>query len=328
MADKDTSTTIKFLYGSRDGIESKVEDGMIDGSDIVITSDTDELVFVDKNKNIKPLRSRTVRSHTIKGTNLGSLVDGEELEAGLDLDDFIDKIGTIVVPPTYVEPEVTISYEGEFEYEVGSTVTVAVSGEFVKNDAGQLSSIEILKDGVSVASSSTSPVQSNSIQLVVPDGETKFVVKATYGEGAVKEDNTGEEHSEGHIPAGHIETEPVVVTGKRCVFIGSGEDDLPEQVDSDWVRELASDLMPEDVEVYRIECPIGTKWVAFALPASAEYEPTVSYVEASDASMLSAFEKKTVSVKGADNGTAADYDVYVYGLPVPARALMNFDVEL
>lgn len=328
MAEKDTSTTIKFLYGSRDGIESKVADGMIDGSDIIITSDTDEFVFVDKNKNIRPIKSRTARSHTIKGLSLGSLEDGTELEAGLDLDDFIDKIGTVVVPPTYVEPEVTISYEGEAEYEVGTTVTVSVVGEFMKNDAGQLSSIEILKDGSSIASSSTSPVQSNSIQLVVPDGETKFVVKATYGEGPVKNDNAGEEHSEGHIVAGSIETEPVVVIGKRCVFIGSGEDDLPETIDSDWVRELASDIAPEDVEVYRIECLVGTKWVAFALPASAEFEPTVFYVEGSDPNMLSAFAKQTVSVKGADNGPATDYDVYIYKFFIPAPAAMNFDVEL
>ena len=53
MADK----IIKFYHGASSGIQGKIDDGTINESDIVITSDTDEIVYIDETKTQKPLGS-------------------------------------------------------------------------------------------------------------------------------------------------------------------------------------------------------------------------------------------------------------------------------
>lgn len=42
MADK----IIKFYHGASTGIQGKIDDGTINESDIVITADTDEIIYI------------------------------------------------------------------------------------------------------------------------------------------------------------------------------------------------------------------------------------------------------------------------------------------
>jgi len=46
----DENQVIRFFHGPEDGIDAKIEDSTINGSDIVITSDTDSIFFVDNQK--------------------------------------------------------------------------------------------------------------------------------------------------------------------------------------------------------------------------------------------------------------------------------------
>ena len=50
-------SVIKFFHGASTGIESKIEDGTINESDMVITSDTDELYYIDSTKTPHALGS-------------------------------------------------------------------------------------------------------------------------------------------------------------------------------------------------------------------------------------------------------------------------------
>lgn len=329
--EKNPSTTIKFLYGSRAGIETKVEEGTIDGSDLVITSDTDELVFVDKNKEIHPLKSRTEKEHVILNTSIGGLANGAHIQPGIDLDEFIELIAHKKAEVTYKKPEVTLEVDDEASqpgvYEVGEEVTTSLIGTFVKNDAGQLASIELLQDGQSILSSALSPI-TDEVTFTVPNGEVKFVAKATHGEGLVKDDVDGNPVSKDHILAGSVESEPIVFSGARYMFMGIGENDL-SAVDSAFVRSLDVAVpVPENTEVFRIEMPAGYQWIAVAAPVEeVGYEPIITYVEASDPSMIELFDTQTVSVEGANGYTASDYTVYTYHLSIPAPATMNFDIE-
>lgn len=48
---------VKFFHGASTGIQAKIDDNTINENDLVITSDTDELVFIDSQKAQKPLGS-------------------------------------------------------------------------------------------------------------------------------------------------------------------------------------------------------------------------------------------------------------------------------
>lgn len=63
---------IRFFHGQEANIQGKIDDGTINESDFVVTSDTDTLVYIDENKAQKPLgNSKTKTEHEV---NLGALV--------------------------------------------------------------------------------------------------------------------------------------------------------------------------------------------------------------------------------------------------------------
>ena len=330
--EKNPSATVKFLYGSRAGIESKVEDGTIDGSDIIITSDTDEFVFVDKTKAIKPMKSRTVNEYVLNGTDIGALADGATIEAGIDLDEFIAMICQKEIPAEYTKPTVAISVasgDKAGNYEVGTEINTALKGTFTKNDAGLLASIEIIQDGTSILSQAVSPITTDTVTFNVGEGTNVFKAKATYGEGLVKDNNLGKPSPEGHIAAGSIETTVnVEFRGKRNAFYGTGVGDVPK-MDSVAVRALSSKtLAPANGTVLTIPVEVGQQYVVFAYPATLRDVKEVMYVETNDTGMAANFDMSTVSVEGANGTTAIPYKVYTYGMASPAKAPMTFKATI
>ncbi len=331
MADKDTGATIKFLYGSRNGIEPKIQDGSIDGSDLIITSDTDELVFVNKAKAVKPIKSRTTQEYTLNGTDIGALEDGAVIDAGISLDEFIAMICQKAIPATYTAPGVTIrttSGQQPGSYEVGTQITATFQGIFTKNDAGTLTSIEVVQDGTSIKSQAVSPVTTDAVTFTLGDGSNVFKARATYGEGPVKNNNLGQSSPDGHILAGSKESTSISYIGKRNMFYGCGTGDVPAMASAD-VRALSGKkLAPANGNVVNIALEAGQQWVCFAYPATLRDVTEVMYVETNDTGMAPNFTKTLVSVEGANGASGIDYKVYTYGMASPARANMTFKVTI
>ena len=85
MADNDK--VISFFHGPEASIDSKISDGTISGADIIITSDTDSIYYVDADKSKHPLgSSKTKETHEVNvGGTIGGLSDGTEIPVGTTL---------------------------------------------------------------------------------------------------------------------------------------------------------------------------------------------------------------------------------------------------
>lgn len=332
MAEIDENTVIRFYHGNRADIAAKVTDGTINGSDFVVAKDTDELVFIDSDKNQKPVVSRTQESHTVNigtGNSVGGIKDGDVITSGTGIDELIELLTNASVAPTYTAPAVVISGANSVNYvEAGSTVTPSLTATFVQNDAGALTTVEVLQDGTSVASSETSPA-TFSDEVTVPDGTVTFTAKATYAEGTIKNDNTGTASPDGHIEAGSVTSVgSIKYVGQRSVFYGSGTGEMPA-VTSEFVRALAnSDTALTTGDTFDVTMAEGEQYVAFAYPKTLGEVASVTYVEAGDGSMADSFDQTTISVEGANGFTGTDYYVYTYSIPVAAFTSATFRVVL
>lgn len=331
MADK----IIKFYHGASTGIQGKIDEGVIGESDLIITSDTDELVYIDQTKTQKPLgSSKSKKEWQVNlGNNgaVGGLKTGDTISAGTTLDDLIKLLTQKSVPASYAQPGVTCRVSAGTaagNYEVGTEIRTTLQGIFTKNDAGALTQMEVLKNGQQVNTGAESPLTSDEQVFTLGDETVTFTAKATYGEGEIKKDNLGQPSPNGHIEAGNKVSSGVSFVGKRNLFYGTGVGAVPE-VTSEMVRGLSGKhLNPNNGYSFNISIAEGQQYVVFAYPATLKDVTQVMYVETNDTGMASSFTKKQISVQGANGAAGADYKVYTYGMATPASAAMTFKVTI
>ena len=329
----DENQVIRFFHGPEDGIDAKIEDSTINGSDIVITSDTDSIFFVDNQKQKHNLgSSKTKQEHTVNlgGGSLGGLTDGSEIPEGTTLDQFIAMLTAKAVPPVYTQPGVTCrvsSGNQASSYEVGTEINTTLQGTFTQNDAGALTTIEILKNGVSILSQATSPITTEAQTFTLGEETVSFTAKATYAAGAIKDDNLGQPSPDGQIKAGSKTSSAVSFTGKRNLFYGTGVGTAPT-VTSELVRGLSNkQLGPSNGTSFNINVAAGQQYVVIAYPATLRKITKCFYVE-QNTDLAENFTEQTISVQGANGAAGADYRVLVYQMAVPAAASMTLQVQI
>lgn len=330
MADK----IIKFYHGASSGIQGKIDDGTINESDIVITSDTDEIVYIDETKTQKPLgSSKSKQEWEVQlgsGGTVGGLKTGDTIPEGTTIDELIKLLTQKSVPATYVQPGVTCRVStgtAAGSYEVGTEINTTLQGTFTKNDAGELTTIEILKNGSNILSQTTSPITSEAQTFTLGEETVSFTAKATYAAGPVKNDNLGQPSPEGQIKAGSKTSSAVSFTGKRNLFYGTGVGAAPEAT-SETVRGLANKkLGPTNGTSFNINVAVGQQYVIIAYPATLRDLTKCFYVE-QNTDLAANFEKSTISVQGANGAAGADYKVYVYEMAIPAAAGMTLQVQI
>lgn len=330
MADK----IIKFYHGASTGIQGKIDDGTINESDIVITADTNEIVYIDENKTQKPLgSSKSKQEWTVNlGTNgtVGGLKTGDEIPVGTTMDELIKLLTQKSVPATYTQPGVTCrvsSGTSAGNYEVGTAINTTIQGTFTQNDAGALTSIEILKGSDSVISQATSPVTTEAQEFTLGEETVSFTAKATYAEGEIKNDNLGQPSPEGHIAAGSKTSSTVSFVGKRNLFYGTGVGEAPEQTTTT-VRALANKkLAPANGTSFNITVAQGQQYVVIAYPSGLRDITKCFYVE-QNTDLAENFVKTTTNVEGANGFTGTEYKIFVYEMAVPAAAAMTLQVQI
>ena len=330
MADK----IIKFYHGASTGIQGKIDDGTINESDIVITSDTDEIVYIDETKTQKPLgSSKSKQEWTVNlGTNgtVGGLKTGDEIPVGTTMDELIKLLTQKSVPATYTQPGVTCRVSAGTaagNYEVGTAINTTIQGTFTQNDAGDLTTIEILKNGSSVLSQTTSPITTEAQTFTLGEETISFTAKVTYAEGEIKNDNLGQPSPEGHITAGSKTSSAVSFVGKRNLFYGTGVGEAPEQTTTT-VRALANKkLAPANGTSFNITVAQGQQYVVIAYPSGLRDMTKCFYVE-QNTDLAENFVKTTTNVEGANGFTGTEYKVFVYEMAVPAAAAMTLQVQI
>ena len=329
--------TVKFLAGDKENIQSGLTNGTITEGSILITEDTDELAVVDANKDVNFIKSRTQQAYTLNGTSIGALAEGAVIPAGTSIDELLNMIVAKAIPATYTKPSVAVSVtsgKSAGNYEVGTSITTSIKSVFTKNDAGDIVSNTIYKDGAQVTTGATSTVNAADQTFVVPAGTVRFNSSASYEDAPVKTNNLGQESKENWFAAGSVSSGNLDFVGKRKAFYGAGNGGVPT-LTSQVVRGLAASKMnPSNNTVLEIPVAIGQQHVIFAYPATLRDVTQVMYVETNDTGMASSFTKSTVSVGGADatessvGNYATDYKVYSYAMAAPAAAPMTFKVTI
>ena len=330
MADK----IIKFYHGASSGIQGKIDDGTINESDIVITSDTDEIVYIDETKTQKPLgSSKSKQEWEVQlgsGGTVGGLKTGDTIPEGTTMDELIKLLTQKSVPASYTQPGVTCRVStgtSAGSYEVGTEINTTLQGTFTQNDAGALTTIEILKNGVSILSQTTSPITTEAQTFTLGEETVSFTAKATYAAGAIKNDNLGQPSPDGQIKAGSKTSSAVSFTGKRNLFYGTGVGTAPT-VTSELVRGLSNkQLGPSNGTSFNINVAAGQQYVVIAYPATLRKITKCFYVE-QNTDLAENFTEQTISVQGANGAAGADYRVLVYQMAVPAAASMTLQVQI
>ena len=330
MADK----IIKFYHGASSGIQGKIDDGTINESDIVITSDTDEIVYIDETKTQKPLgSSKSKQEWEVQlgsGGTVGGLKTGDTIPEGTTMDELIKLLTQKSVPASYTQPGVTCRVStgtAAGSYEVGTEINTTIQGAFTQNDAGALTTIEVLKNGSSILSQATSPITSEAQTFTLGEETVSFTAKATYAAGAIKNDNLGQPSPDGQIKAGSKTSSAVSFTGKRNLFYGTGVGTAPS-ITSELVRGLSGkQLGPSNGTSFNINVAAGQQYVVIAYPATLRKITKCFYIE-QNTDLVENFSEQTISVQGANGAAGADYRVLVYQMAVPSAASMTLQVTI
>lgn len=329
-------SVIKFFHGASTGIQSKIADGTINESDMVITSDTDELYYVDSTKTPHALGSskstEEVEVNLGSGGSVGGLTTGDTIPAGTTLDELITMLTQKSVPATYTQPGVTCrvsSGTAAGSYEVGTSITTTLQATFTQNDAGALTTLAINKSGTGspIISGATSPQTTDAQTFTLGEETVSFTATASYADGPIKNDNLGQPSPDGQIKAGSKTSSAVSFVGKRNLFYGTGTGATPEMT-SEVVRALANKkLGPTNGTSFDVNVAAGQQYVVIAYPATLRNMTKCFYVE-QNTDLVENFSVETKSIQGANGAAGADYKVYVYSMAVPAAAGMTLQVQI
>lgn len=323
----------KLALGAKEDIQTAITEETIGPGALVIT-DNNEMAFVRDDKTVDFLKETVGEDIQVNGVNIGNLTDGKTISRDLTLAQFIKQMVQKAIPASYTQPSVSLVNNGgqaAGNVEAGSSVNIKLRANFTKNDAGDLTTLEIKKGAEQVATGSSSPVDYSSTEaLVVGDETVTFTATATYGEGEIKNNNLGEPSPNGHITAGSKNSSGYSITGKRNAFYGTGVGATPE-LNSANIRSLTNKkLAPANGNTITINVAAGQQYVIIAYPATLRDITQIKYEETNDIGALSKFTKTQVQVadaRGGENGLM-DYKVYSYGMAVPAPAAMTFTVTI
>lgn len=321
---------VKFLTGSKNKIDAQISSGVADAGDVIFTSDTDEIIFLNPNVEKKVIKSRTQQSYTLNGTDLGGLKDGSVIEAGTSIDELLELITKKVVLPTYTRPSITFVNNGQkTEYEIGETITDTLQSQFIQNDAGALTAHYIIKNGEQIyASEDASALIGFNYNFPITEETVTFESQAMHKAGEVKNNNFNEASPEGAISAGVITSQPIVYSGYRKLFYGTGVGDIFDFT-SENIRALSNNILnPEKEMEFSIDVSAGEQYVVFAYPSSLGEVQNITYVQANDTNMAPNFDVSKVEVEGANGFDAIEYNVYSYKTTIPIAAQITFKVVL
>lgn len=322
----------KVGFGRKEDIETALGQAKIDEYDLLCL-DNGEFGWINAEKEAVINTPRTQSAIQVNGVTGLGIANGTTIEAGKSMDEIIKMLVQKSVPATYAKPTVSIANNGgqaSGAVESGTSITPKLRATFTKNDAGDLTKLEILKGGSSVGSGTATPYDYTGEEIVIGDETITFAAKATYEEGDVKNDNLGQPSPNGHIEAGSITSAGYSIVGQRNLFYGTGVGSIPS-LTSDVVRGLTNKkLNPTAGYSFNINVAVGQQYVIFAYPDTLRDVNQVMYVETNDPGMAGNFTKTLVDVadaRGGENGKKS-YKVYSYAMAVPAAATMTLKVTI
>ncbi len=278
------------------------------------------------------------------------LTKGKLLDSNIMLSDgftFTENVGTVKVPasgsikvgdsdttlrsffvelfakaknPTVTQPAASIVLNQAGAKEVGTKVTPTytaslTAGSYTYGPATGISAISYsVTDGVTGHDAQTGATGTFHELQVVDNTNYKLTATIAHGAGANPKNNLEKEVPDLAIKAGSKTATSAAITGYRSVFAGASV--TPITIDSASIRGLKGKTGAYAAS-FNLAIPEGCTQVVIALP-NGHTVKKVEDVGAFGTDIFSVFVKQTAQVEGANNYTAAAYNVYVY---TPASAL-------
>lgn len=321
--------SIKFSTGLKSGIDTGMTSGAITGSNLILTSDTDELVFINPQSEKRVLKSKTQKDYTLKGTDLGGLKDGDVISAGTSIDELLEMITKKVVHPSYEMPILSLGMDLlEQEFEVGSSIDIQLQSQFIQNDAGAVTSHNIYCNDSVIYEGPAVNFVSTENNFILPEGRTIFYSQVIYEDGEIKNNNFDEPDTQGMILADSLISEKLELNGYRKLFCGSGVGEIPE-LTSEMIRSLSTSILnPQKDLEFLCEMETGNQYLIIAYPSYLGELKEIKYVQLGDTEMASNFEQFLVNVKGANDYQETEYKVYTFKTASPVASKMTFQVTI
>lgn len=237
--------------------------------------------------------------------------------SGKNVKDVLASILASEKNPSTVAPAVTIGTQTNFgTFEIGTKKNLVYgatlsAGSYTYGPATGITAKTWEATCTGVTGSKTTA--SGTFENVVAEATPKTVtVKATYDAGAIPVTNLGNPYPTGQIKAGSASKTSNSLVGVRYMFWGPMTDASAE-LSSANIRALANKKASSTGTLATFGAGTGAKKVVVAVPAGRKITKAL-LTSAMNADITSVFVKQSSQsqVEGAENYTAAAYDVYVY----------------
>jgi len=264
------------------------------------------------------------------GQNIGVYKDGDIIPSGTPIQTIIANQMAKIIPPIYKMPTLSIIPGGIQTLESGSAISPTINSSFIKNDAGDITKYSLSRiDSLGT----TKVVDALAIQsysqtsIVVPDGENlKFTSSVDYNQGAIKQDNLGNDYPIGQINAGTLSS-TLKYVGKRKAFYGSLISTI-STIDSDNIRALPQNILdPVNGTKLTINISLGTSMIIFAYPSTLR-DITSVISSALNLDVKNTFTKQLIQVSGVNSYEPIEYKVYIYTPSIPFASSDTYTVTI
>lgn len=244
----------------------------------------------------------------VTGVNVGNLTDGTILEKGSTTIDILKEMLIKVIPPTYIEPTVSISSSITFA-EVGKSISPTITVVYTKNDSGNSTSC-VIKDGGTIISEE----YSITIPPFYLSNDKVYSATVSYEDGPIKNNNINKPDANGQILSGN-KTSSVTIKAQRPYFgFTSSDSTIPT---SDYIRNKAiAGLNIATGGTIRAVTQPNSRMVCFCYPSTLRDCNKIRYEDLNDDNNKTAFTSTILSIADANGQNPIDYRVYYYIAPV------------
>lgn len=259
------------------------------------------------------------------GTSIGALNDGDIVEAGKTLTYLLNKIRSKTIPPTYVQPTLSIEGSLPMSVEIGSNITPTISALFKQNNAGTITNYTLKKNNIIILN--TNNTQTHTDTQFQITGNVNYSASASFNDGVILNDNMGYPYPDGQILAGTIESNKVIYNAYRYGFYGYKTSPAPITTSNE-VRSLNNRyLNVQKGTQFTLIVPIGSQYVGIGYLETLGDISSIRYVELST-EYKGLFDLKTINVEGNSGYLAVPYKYYEWIIPVPTGALMTLQITI
>ena len=308
---------ITDVTGLQSALNAKLSDAPSDGSQYARKNGAWATVSGGSNGGSSTIPTNfTV--HLGSGVTMGSYTDGNVIAAGTNIVTVVENMLTTVINPTISYPGSYISATGDQTVEYGSNVysiitinfnrgSAVVNGNYANSTplSGIATAYSISLDGYQVGTTQT------YIYNTILTSAHTFTGYVRYAEGSQLTNNLGQNYGTPYPSGTEYDNNGVTFTPVRAMFYAANTATSAPITSAD-IRGLGSPDISGNTS-FSISGATGATGLTIALPDGRTLTGVNSVQNGvSNPIPVINFQQSTVSVAGANNSTAASYNVYFF----------------